>query len=102
MYYTYIIAMYTSDLSKKQHPLLTSIKKLSKNRFIDDLGHLPGGDKGKSMEGLLGNYLMRQMMPENIDIDLLQHLIKFKPKKNIDIELAQKGKNSLLNFNWRF
>ena len=94
--------MYTSDLSKKQHPLLKSIKQLSKNRFIDDLGHLPDNDKGKALQGLLGNYLMRKMTPENLDIDLLEHLIKFKPRKNIDIEFGQKGKNSLFNMNWRF
>jgi len=102
MYYTYIIAMNTAKFSKKQHPLLRTIRKLSKSRFIDDLGHLPNNDKGKSIQGLLGNYLMRQMTPKNLDVNLLEHLVKFKPRKNIDIELAQKGRNSLFNLNWRF
>ena len=42
------------------------------------------------------------MTPKNLDVNLLEHLVKFKPRKNIDIELAQKGRNSLFNLNWRF
>lgn len=94
--------MYNPELPKKEISFINSLKRFSKKPIIDDLGKVPNRDLGKSMQGLLGNYLLRQLTPENVDIDLFKRMMNFKLKNNMDIELGQKGKQSLLNFNWRF
>ena len=100
--YHYIIAMNTPKIPKTEHPLMKSLRKLGNKPVFGDLEYLPDNDIGKSMQGLLGNYLLRQMTPKNLDIDLFEHMLKFKPNKNFEVGVQQKGKDSLFNLNWRF
>ena len=94
--------MYSANIPKKQNSFLKRLGTLGKKPVFRDLGRLPSDSLEKTMQGLLGNYLLRQMTPESVDIDLFQHMLKLRPNKNFELGLQRKDKNSLLNLNWRF
>ena len=94
--------MFNPKLPKRELSFIDSLKRFSKKPIVDDLSKLPKKGLKDSMQGLLGNYLLRRMTPENVDIDLFNHMMNFRLKNDMKIGLSQKGKDSLLNFNWRF
>ena len=94
--------MYNPKLPKKELSFIDSLKRFSRKPIVDDLSKLPKKGLKDSMQGLLGNYFLRRMTPENVDIDLFENIMRFKLKNNMDIGLKQKGKDSFFNLNWRF
>ena len=94
--------MFKPELPKRELSFIDSLKMFSKKPIIDDLERLSGKDINKSMQGLLGNYLLRKMTPKNLDIDLFEHMIRFQPNENINFGLKQDGRDTKFNFNWRF
>ena len=100
--YSYIIAMYNPELPKRQNPFLAKLRSFSKKPIFKDIERMPGLDRQDSLKGLLGNYLMRQMTPDSMDIDLLSQAFRFRPNDRFEMGLRQRDGNSLLNLNWRF
>jgi len=81
---------------------MKQFRQFREKPIYDDLEQFQVKDMDKTMKGLLGNYLLRQISPESLDIDLFENMLKFKPNKNFELGVQQKGKNNLLNLNWRF
>ena len=94
--------MFKPELPKRELSFIDSLKRFRKKPIIDDLGNLPKKELKSSMQGLLGNYLLRQITPDNLDIDIFDNIMRFKQKNNMDIGLKQKGKDNFFNLNWRF
>ena len=94
--------MFNPKLPKRELSFIDSLKMFSKKPIIDDLERLSGKDINKSMQGLLGNYLLRQITPDNFNIDLFSKAMKLKLKNDMEIGLSQKGKDSFFNLGWRF
>ena len=95
--------MYTQNIPKQEHPFIANLKRFSDKPIFGDLERLPKINKGQMLEGLLGNYLLRQITPENMDINLLENMFKFRPKnKNMELGFRQRGKDNMLDLSWRF
>jgi len=94
--------MYTPELPRRENPFLAKLRKFSKKPVFDDIGDISDLNREDSFKGLLGNYLMRQMTPDSMDIDLLNQAFRFRPHDRFEMGLEQRGSNSLLNLNWRF
>ena len=76
-------------------------KKFAKRDIIQDLEKTYKNKDKDFGKGLLGNYIMRKLTPDNLDIDLLSNTIGYN-KDNFGFSFGQQGKNSSLNLNWRF
>tara|TARA_R100001198_G_scaffold10412_1_gene4486 strand:+ start:63 stop:347 length:285 start_codon:yes stop_codon:yes gene_type:complete len=94
--------MYTPKLPERQLTFIDSLKRFSKKPIARDLSNIPGGSMENAMQGLLGNYFLRQMAPKDFNIDLFKHAIEFNPTDKLSLGLSEEGKNKMLNLNWRF
>ena len=88
------------------NPRFDSLKNrmgdLFKKRISEDLASAYKLKPGKAFEGLLGNYLFRQIVPEDMEIDLFDKAIRFNPSDNLGISLGQEDGDTSFNLDWRF
>ena len=94
--------MYEQRKSNKKRSFIYIMAGFKDMPISKDLEHIYGIKPKKAFQGLLGNALMREITPENMDIDLFEHMVKFRPTSNLDIGVGQEGKTNFLNLGWRF
>jgi hypothetical protein len=94
--------MYTDKLPNKRQSLLDYFRQYSDKPIFSELGKAYKKEPHEAVQGLLGNYIMDEISPENMDIDFLENMIRFKPHPKMDISLSQEGKTNFLDLGWRF
>jgi len=53
------------------------------------------------LQGLLGSAIMSKVLPETMDLNMLEGKLSFKPNKNINMSFKP-GDTSKLTLDWRF
>ena len=53
-------------------------------------------------KGLLGQYMLSKVLPQNMKADLKTKSIDYSPTDNLDIGLSKRGNTNFLNLGWRF
>jgi hypothetical protein len=94
--------MYTDKKPAKHNSFLDYFKQYSDKHIFSDIGKIYKKEPHQAVQGLLGNYLMREITPENLDIDLFDKILRYKPNEKMDISLGKEGKTSFLDLGWRF
>ena len=94
--------MYKPELPEKRLDFLKIMEGFTDKPISGDLEHIYKAEPKDALQGLLGNALMRHITPENMDIDFLEHMFRFRPNKKMDISLGQEGKTNFLNLGWKF
>ena len=54
-----------------------------------------------ALKGLLGQYLLNEILPNNMNIDLKDRSMNYSTKNNMDIG-SNRGDTNFLNLGWRF
>ena len=99
---SYIIAMYTSKLPNKRSSLLDYFRQYADKDVFKDLAKVYDKEPHQTAQGLLGNYIMRELTPDNLDIDLIDKKLSFSPTDNFNLGVGKRGDTNFLNLGWRF
>ena len=94
--------MYKDKLPNKRKSFLDYFKQYSDKHIFSDIGKAYKKEPHEAVQGLLGNYLMRELTPENLDIDLFDKMLRYRPNEKMDISFGKKDNTSFLDLGWRF
>lgn len=95
-------SMLKQEVPNKKQGFMDIMARLKDKPISQDLENIYGIKPKQAFQGLLGNALMREITPENMDIDLFEHMVRFRPTSNLDIGVGQEGRTNFFNLGWRF